>query len=357
MMTVTRGFAVRALAVLMVCALLLPSNVVPASAASVNYAITETEINDIIKAFDDHGWVLKENFWANTSSTGRRAIRGVQKLLCFVGYETDIDGSVGPHMSSCIYKFQKETKGLTPDRIVGRQTFNSLVAAARAKLKDNQSVRVSIVNDMKSTLIGNAKNSKTTLNECLTVSGEILASKQVLRSLGLAAGSVSSGFLTAGWNVCTDSELLVTLAQLEIAHYAANKASKSADIVLSYSNKSLDENSSIALMKAYRDFSAWYQAAVQTLQPILNEYAQHGEKSKGEKAAILSEYFLEGAFDGVLGGLNNIDQTADKLLKLREQSGNISSFAETVLPILPAYDSYRDTFKRWQNTIAKLEAL
>lgn len=136
-LTIKREFFIRALTFVMMFSMLLP-NIVPTGAAVANCGITEEEITKIVNDFNAHGWVLKQGFWANYSSTGRRAIRGVQKLLCVVGYETEIDESVGPHMSSRIYDFQK-ANGLTPDRIVGRQTFNALVAAAHAQIK-NESV-------------------------------------------------------------------------------------------------------------------------------------------------------------------------------------------------------------------------
>lgn len=249
--------------------------------------------------------------------------------------------------------FTAKQRGMMTRVLAVVMMFAMMIPAGAAA----SSNRVSVVNDLKNTLVSNTTQYKNTLNTCLSVSTEILTSKQVLRSLGLAAGSVSSGFATAGWNVATDADLICSLSQLEIARYATNKALKSADIVLSYRNKSLNNTTAIKFMEAYRDCAAWTQTAFKLMDPILDEYAQHAHKTKAQQAAVLSNYFVNGAFDGMLNGLGNVDKKAAVLIKWRDKCGNMSSFVNNVLPMFPAYDTYRSTYQSWQNIITKLKKM
>ncbi len=105
----------------LVCAL-------PANAAS--YKLTASQIKSCEQAWDAHGWVLKKNFWPNYSTTGRNAIKATQKLLCSIGYTTDIDGCMGNDMIAKVKAFQKQA-GITVDGYVGSQTFDTLLGYAR----------------------------------------------------------------------------------------------------------------------------------------------------------------------------------------------------------------------------------
>lgn len=104
-----------------------------ASALTKNFNLTQTEINQIVKDFNNHGYVLKQKFSPNYTASGKKAIYGVQKLLNMVGYTIDVDGGFGPETKSAVIKFQKARK-LDVDGIVGNDTFNTLVKAAEAKL-------------------------------------------------------------------------------------------------------------------------------------------------------------------------------------------------------------------------------
>lgn len=94
--------------------------------------LTTSEIREIEKAFDEHGYVLKQGFWANSTTTGKKAITSIQKLYCAIGHKVSIDGGFGPEMKSNTIAIQKEL-GLVQDGIVGRKTFNAIIQEVKTK--------------------------------------------------------------------------------------------------------------------------------------------------------------------------------------------------------------------------------
>ena len=121
---------------LVLALLMLSSLLVVNSSAAGDYSLTETEIQEIEQDWNDHGWVLKQGFWANYSDTGRQAIQGVQKLFCYIGYIVSIDSSYGNQMTTTAIRFQQD-KGLEDNGIIGRDTFGALIKAAREKLSNS----------------------------------------------------------------------------------------------------------------------------------------------------------------------------------------------------------------------------
>lgn len=111
---------------------------VPSFAAS-TYTLTEAEIQQIEKQFNTHGFVLKYDFYQNFTSSGKSAITGVQRILKALGYTVTVDGSFGPQMKSLTGEFQR-SQGMTVDYIIGRNTFNALVAKVR-ELNNTSTVR------------------------------------------------------------------------------------------------------------------------------------------------------------------------------------------------------------------------
>lgn len=116
--------------------LMLSSLLVVNSSAAGDYSLTETEIQEIEQDWNDHGWILKQGFWANYSDTGRQAIRGVQKLFCYIGYIVSIDSSYANQMATTVTRFQQD-QGLEDNGIIGKDTFGALAKAAREKLSNS----------------------------------------------------------------------------------------------------------------------------------------------------------------------------------------------------------------------------
>lgn len=264
-----------------------------------------------------------------------------------------------PYPNQCAATLQIKTDSTAKPAFVLLLMMNSAMGAIKTKcislqISEDKSTKVELVNEMKQNLLNNASEHKKTLENCFAVSQKVFGSKQFIKSLGLTAGAVSSGFTTAGWSVATDPDLICGISQLEVARYATNKALAAADAVLSYKNKPLDNTSAIQFLEAYRDCAAWSHAASSILNPILQEYAQQADKSTAQQVLFLSNFFLEGTLDGMLCGLRNIDAVADTLLKIRDASSGIASFVSAALPMFPAYDSYQSTYQQWQQTIDRL---
>lgn len=104
--------------------------------ASGSYTLSEKEINQIQADYQRHGYVLKKGFWANTTTTGKTAINGVQRLLNACGYSLSIDGSFGPATDTDVRRFQKDYR-LAQDGMVGPATIKAMVSAARSKNNNN----------------------------------------------------------------------------------------------------------------------------------------------------------------------------------------------------------------------------
>ena len=263
-----------------------------------------------------------------------------------------VDGSFGPSSKKACLAFQKKY-GLEQDGSFGPTTIKKM----KAVLDDGSTV---VTNGLKDSLFVNAASYKESLGFCFTVAYEVFGSKQFLRTLGMTTASAAAGFTTA-LDVLTDNELIIGIAELEIARIIVNKAQTAADKVLSFKGKQLDGKTSIQLLEAYRDCAAYTLAANELLGPILDQYAQVADKPLSTKVDYLCCCFLNGAFDGALdvalGGLEGIDKTAKVLLKLYGSCGDASSFAESAFQQLPAYQTYVDTYNRHQEKINQIKTI
>ena len=104
------------------------------SASAETGSLTSSQIEGFQKHWKAHGWVLKQGFWANSSKTGKTAIKDLQKLLNFdINSGLDVDGQFGPATKSAVKKFQKKY-GLTQDGIVGSGTWKKLISVAKDKI-------------------------------------------------------------------------------------------------------------------------------------------------------------------------------------------------------------------------------
>lgn len=105
------------------------------------YAVTYTEddFKRIEKHFDEHEYVLKRNFWPNTTSTGKTITKDLQNLYNALGYNVEVDSLWGPEMEQTTKKIQKKLN-ITVDGMVGNETFNSLMSYAREVLLNNNKI-------------------------------------------------------------------------------------------------------------------------------------------------------------------------------------------------------------------------
>lgn len=107
-------------AMLLVLILSVSICTIPASA----YTYSSQQVTSINQTFNSHGWVQKENWWANKASL----VKAIQSMLNDMGYgKLAVDGSFGPATTKAVKSYQK-SKGLAQDGIVGRKTWDSLIA-------------------------------------------------------------------------------------------------------------------------------------------------------------------------------------------------------------------------------------
>lgn len=116
---------------IVVFVLVLNSFVLSSYAASIKY--TESQFKTIEQHFDQHPYVLKRHFWANTTSTGRTITRDLQNLYNALGYKVSVDNQWGPEMEKTTKEIQRKL-GLSADGMVGNDTFNALMKYSRKKL-------------------------------------------------------------------------------------------------------------------------------------------------------------------------------------------------------------------------------
>lgn len=107
------------------------------SYAATNY--TEAQFKTIEQHFKEHGYVLKRNFWPNTTSTGKTITKDLQNLYNALGYSVEVDSLWGPEMEQTTKEIQKKL-GITVDGMVGNETFNNLMSYAREVLIDNNRI-------------------------------------------------------------------------------------------------------------------------------------------------------------------------------------------------------------------------
>ena len=102
------------------------------------YAVTlytEEDFKKIEKHFDEHGYVLKRNFWANTENSGKTITKDLQNLYNALGYNVEVDSLWGPEMEKTTKEIQKKL-GVTVDGMVGNETFNRLMSYSKDILLD-----------------------------------------------------------------------------------------------------------------------------------------------------------------------------------------------------------------------------
>lgn len=104
------------------------------SASAETGSLTSSQIEGFQKDWKAHGWVLKKGFWANSSKTGKAAIKDAQRLLNFtINSGLDVDGQFGPATQKAVKSFQKKY-GLTQDGIIGSGTWKKLISVAKDKI-------------------------------------------------------------------------------------------------------------------------------------------------------------------------------------------------------------------------------
>lgn len=197
----------------------------------------------------------------------------------------------------------------------------------------NKSNRTQIIQGMKQTILNLVDSRLNTMNNISDIGNDILINKRFLQNIGLVGGSAASGFTTAGWNVLTDPENIIALSTVTASTYFAKQAKDDANVIKSLYKKTINDASACEIMNKTISFMKNSKAVLELNKNHIDEYASLANKTKNEQIEYLTNFILEGAIDGLLGNMNNIDELADVALKIRDVSGNVKVFSETFLSI------------------------
>lgn len=105
---------------------------ITASAASAS--LTSSDISQFKRDWKNHDYVLKANFWANNSKSGKACVKDAQRMLNYIlGDNLDVDGQFGSKTKASTKKFQKKY-GLDADGIIGNGTWNRMIEVCESKI-------------------------------------------------------------------------------------------------------------------------------------------------------------------------------------------------------------------------------
>ena len=186
------------------------------------------------------------------------------------------------------------------------------------------------------------------------VGQDVLGHKTFLRNTGLVAGSLPSGFTTAGWNVLSNSENIVAISVATSSTYFANEAKKDAERIRLLYNKPLNEASASEIMELMVSFIGNSKAAMCILGDVIYEYAELSQQSTSTQILYLTNFVLEGALDGMLGNLGNIDHLADVALSLRDRAGDTAVFSQAFLSYLNVYQEVKADIEQMKAVFANI---
>lgn len=201
----------------------------------------------------------------------------------------------------------------------------------------SKSVRVEAIEGMKNSCLELINGQMTAMNAICQVGQVCLGHKAFLRNTGLVAGSLPSGFATAGWNVLSNSENVVAISVATSATYFANEARKDAERIRFLYNQPLDEASASEIMALMVRFIGNSKAARSILGDVIEEYSDLSHQPTSAQIMYLTNFVLEGALDGMMGNLGNIDHLADIALSLRDRAGDTAVFSQAFLTYLNVY--------------------
>ena len=200
-----------------------------------------------------------------------------------------------------------------------------------------KSIRAEAIEGIKDSCLELIDGQMTAMNAICQIGQNVLANKTFLRNTGLVAGSFPSGFAAAGWNVLSNSENIVALSVVTASTYFANEAKKDAERIRSLYSRPLDEASASEIMARMLSFIGNSKAARCILGDVADEYADLSHYSTIAQIAYLTNFVLEGALDGMIGNLGNIDHLADIALSLRDRAGDTAVFSQAFLTYLNVY--------------------
>lgn len=204
-----------------------------------------------------------------------------------------------------------------------------------------------VVTEMKEAFRSLSSQQKENLDFLSATFTECLGTELILENIGAVASSLPAGGTTAAKALLNSSNLesAVTLGMAQYLTYRAQEAAKRVDQLC---GQELNRATALELIAAVREMESFSLAAMAIMKPVFEEYAEHASDSKLTQAMFLSNAIVDGALDGIMSQLGDMDEVAKVGNMLRDGCDISTSVISVFLQTIPtAYEEYAETWERW----------